>query len=375
MVNRSIGLHVFLFVGASVLGLKAWTGEDEPNKKHVAAELWSGRVSDLQRIEFRTDKKVVVLEPKQDEAGRYYVGSVETIAAPAKPAATGPDGAAGAAGASPPGTDPHADPHADPNADPHGHGQEAQAEGEPAAGANTRFVSLTKADELAESLASLKASRVLGKIAPERLAEFGFDKTEAGTLKVVVAGKEHALALGEKTPGGSDRYVRNPETGEAYVIAGTIANDLTAADNRLVEREFHDFGEEKVAKVVLKAGDATREIVRHAEEKDFWARPDSPDTKDETVSNWMTKVERLRVTTYVETLEPAPKPEDQVVHVEFFGDRGRKLGFLELIRRPAADSKERAEYVARSERTRWHATVLRSTAEQIDQDLGSVMAP
>ena len=234
---------------------------------------------------------------------------------------------------------------------------------------------MTKADELAESLASLKASRVLGKIAPERLAEFGFDKTDAGTLKVVVAGKEHALALGEKTPGGSDRYVRNPETGEAYVIAGTIANDLTSADNRLVEREFHDFGEEKVAKVVLKAGDATREIVRHAEEKDFWARPDSPDTKDETVSNWMTKVERLRVTTYVEALEPAPKPEDQVAQVEFFNDRGRKLGFLELVRRPAADSKERPEYVARSERTRWHATVLRSTAEQIDQDLSSVMAP
>ncbi len=368
MVNRSIGLHVFLFVVASVLGLEAWTGEDEPNKKHVAAELWSGRVSDVQRIEFRTDKKVVVLEPKQDEAGRYYVGSVETIATPPKPAATG---AAGAAGTSPP----VADPHADPNSDPHGHDQEAQGEGAAAAGANQRFVSLTKADELAESLASLKASRVLGKIAPERLAEFGFDKTDTGTLKVMVAGKEHALALGEKTPGGSDRYVRNPETGEAYVIAGTIANDLTAADNRLVEREFHDFGEEKVAKVVLKAGDATREIVRHAEEKDFWARPDSPDTKDETVSNWMTKVERLRVTTYVEALEPAPKPEDQVVQVEFFGDRGRKLGFLELVRRPAADSKERAEYVARSERTRWHATVLRSTAEQIDQDLGSVMAP
>jgi hypothetical protein len=377
MVNRSIGLHVFLFVGASVLGLKAWTGEDEPNKKHVAAELWSGRVSDLQRIEFRTDKKLVVLEPKEDEAGRYYVGSVETIEPPPKPPATGAEGETAPASASPPGSDPHAAPPGDPHAEPsdgHGHGAPGE-EGAAAAPANTRFVSLTKAGELAESLASLKASRVLGKIAPERLAEFGFDKVDTGTLKVVVAGKEHALALGEKTPGGSDRYVRNPETGEAYVIAGTIANDLTSADNRLVEREFHDFGEEKVAKVVLKSGGNTREIVRHAEEKDFWARPDSPDTKDETVSNWMTKVERLRVTTYVEALEPAPKPEDQVVQVEFFGDRGRKLGFLELVRRPAADSKERPEYVARSERTRWHATVLRSTAEQIDQDLSSVMAP
>ena len=37
--------------------------------------------------------------------------------------------------------------------------------------------------------------------------------------------------------------------------------------------------------------------------------------------------------------------------------------------------KEKAEYLARSERTRWHATVLRSTAEQIEQDLGSVITP
>jgi uncharacterized protein DUF4340 len=351
MVARSIGLHVFLFVGASVLGLRAWTAEDEPNKKAVAAELWSGRPSDLQRIEFRTNKKLVTLEPKDDEAGRYYVGNIDVVAAPASTAAAD----AGAAPA-------------------HDHGAHAP-HGEEEAPGSRRFISLTKGKELAESLASLKALRVLGKLAPERLPEFGFNNEEMGTLKVVVGGKEHSLALGEKTPGGSDRYVRDIETGEAYVIAGTIANDLTSADNRLIEREFHDFGDEKVAKVVLKTATGSREIVRHAVEKDFWSRPDSPDTKDETVSNWMTKVDRLRVTNYIEPLEPAPQPGDQVVTVEFFADHGRRLGHLELLRRPAQDSKERPEYVARSERTRWYATVLRSTAEQIDQDLSSVMAP
>ena len=79
-------------------------------------------------------------------------------------------------------------------------------------------------------MATLKASRVLGKIAPERIPDFGFDKTDLGTLKVTVGGKEHTLAFGEKTPGGTDRYVRDTATGEAYVIAGLIGNDLTAAD-------------------------------------------------------------------------------------------------------------------------------------------------
>jgi hypothetical protein len=348
MLRRGVGLHVGLFVVASLLGLRAWTAEDEPNKKPVAAELWSGRVADLSRIEYRTEKKVVSLEPKEDESGRYFIGTVETPPEKPKPAASGPD----------------AGPAAAPKPAP------APESSEP-----KRFISLTKGAELAESLATLKASRVLGKIAPERIPDFGFDKTDQGELKVVVAGKEHSLQLGEKTPGGSDRYVRDTATGEAYVIAGTIANDLTSADNRLIEREFHDFGDDKVAKVVIKTATGSREVVRHAVEKDFWAKPDSPDTKDETVSNWMTKVDRLRVTTYVESLDPAPKPEDQVVSLEYFNDHGRKLGFFELVRRPAKDGKEKPDYVARSERTRWHATVLKSTAEQIDQDLASVLAP
>jgi hypothetical protein len=359
MLARGLGLHVFLFVGASVLGLRAWTAEDEPNKKPVAAELWSGRINDLTRIEYRTDKKRVTLEPKQDEGGRYFIGTIEPLTpAAAKSAAGAPDAGAPAL---PSGHPPaHGDPH---------------AHAEPESNEPKRFISLAKGNELAESLATLKATRVLGKIAPERIADFGFDKTDLGTLEVVVGGKTHTLQLGEKTPGGSDRYVRDTATGEAYVIAGLIANDLTAADNRLIEREFHDFGDEKVAKVVLKTATGSREVVRHAVEKDFWAKPETPDTKDETVSNWMTKVDRLRVTTYVESVEPAPKPEDQVVQVEYLNDRGRRLGFLELVRMQAKDGKDKPDYVARSERTRWHATVLRSTAEQIEQDLASVLTP
>jgi len=343
VITRSIGLHGALFVAAAVLGLRTWTSEDEPNKKVVAAELWSGRISDLQRIEFRTDKKLVSLEPKEDARGRYYVGSTQAIKPPPN-ASTSPD-----AGAPP---------------------AAAAVDETP-----KRFISLSKSDELAKSLVTLKASRVLGKLNKERLGEFGLEKNDQGTLEVVLAGKKHTLTLGEKTPGGSDRYVQNPETGEAYVIAGSIANDLQSADSRLVERDFHDFGDEKIVKVVLRAGDKSREIVRHAEEKDFWSRPESPETKDETVSNWMTKIDRLKVTNYVETLEPAGKPEDLVVRVEYQAEGGRPLGYLELLRRPSADPKEKTEYVARSEHSRWYATVLRSTGEQIDQDLASVLNP
>jgi hypothetical protein len=347
VITRSIGIHLVLFAVAGALGLRAWTSEDEPNKNPVAAELWSGRLSDVQRIEFRTDKKVVSLEPKEDASGRYYVGSIETLKAPA-PAASGPD-------AGP------VSPHAPPPPPPEEEGTK-------------RFVSLNKSDDLAKSVATMKVSRVLGKLAKERLAEFGLDKADQGTLEVTIAGKKHTLQLGEKTPGGSDRYVENPETGEAYVMAGSIANDLQSADSRLIERDFHDFADEKLGKVVLEVGGKKREIVRQGEQKDFWARPESADTKDETVSNWMSKIDRLRVTNYVEAPKIAPKPEDTVVRLEYVSDKGKSLGFLELVRQPATDPKDKTEYLARSERTRWYATVLRSSAEQIDQDLASVMA-
>jgi hypothetical protein len=163
MLRRGVGLHIGLFVVASLLGLRAWTAEDEPNKKAVAAELWSGRLADLSRIEYRTEKKVVSLEPKEDEGGRYFIGTVETIPEKPKPAASAAD--AGAPAVTPP-------PHAPP----------------PESSEPKRFISLTKGSELAESLATLKASRVLGKIAPERIPDFGFDKTDQGELKIATCG-------------------------------------------------------------------------------------------------------------------------------------------------------------------------------------------
>src|SRR5262249_48605657 len=152
-----------------------------------------------------------------------------------------------------------------------------------------------------------------------------------------------------------------------------LVDDLTSAENRLVQREFHSWEEGDVAKVVIRVGDASREVVRHATEKDFWSAPDTPDTKDETVSNWRTKLNRLRVTTYVDDSTPPPKPEDHVVMVEYLNGRGAKLGYIELWRRPSETEKDRKEYVAKSELTRWYVTVLRSSAEQVDQDLSSIV--
>jgi hypothetical protein len=124
----------------------------------------------------------------------------------------------------------------------------------------------------------------------------------------------------------------------------------------------------------LQAGDKRREIVRHGDEKDFWSRPESPGDEGRDGQQLDDQDRALRVTNYVETPEPAPKPEDTVVRVEYRGRARQAARLLELVRQPGADAKDKTEYLARSEHSRWYATVLRSSGEQIDQDLASVLA-
>jgi hypothetical protein len=84
-------------------------------------------------------------------------------------------------------------------------------------------------------------------------------------------------------------------------------------------------------------------------------------------------VERLTATGYEgDKLEPPVAPSDIVASIRYFDDR-KPIGFLELARR--AGEGEKAVYVARTEHTRWWTSVVRSAAEQIEQDMKSVVSP
>jgi hypothetical protein len=185
--------------------------------------------------------------------------------------------------------------------------------------------------------------------------------------------------MGGKTPGGSDRYAQDPANGEAFVISGAVTNPLDSAESRLIEREFNAFELNTVGKVQIVQGDKTRELVPHQDGVAFWSNPDHASEKDETASNWMTKLAKLRVTEYVETPDPPVKPEDLVVRINYFDAKGKALGFIEVVRRPpstegnAPGGEPQAEFYARSAHTRWYARVLRSTAEGLAQDLDTLL--
>ena len=120
----------------------------------------------------------------------------------------------------------------------------------------------------------------------------------------------------------------------------------------------------------MKAGDKTRQIVRGGPEgKRFWADPGTADQKDETIANWMGKVDRLRPTDYVMT---TPADKKDILRIDYSAG-SRKLGFVELVRLAPTDPAGKPEFLVRTERTRLFAKVPATTAEQIEQDLGSVV--
>lgn len=329
--ERSVFIHFGLLVVAAACAALLWTRDKKAVSLASQADVtvWSARPSDISKIAFEGKKKKVVLEAKEDKEGRYFVGTAEREVPV-----------------------------------PHGDA------GVPAAPEtkSTTFVSVTAADKLAEALAPLKALRAIGKIGEDREAEFGLNEV-LGTLTVTLSGGERKLVFGGATPGGGDRYARDPASGEVYAIKGDIYRDLDGGDARLLERNLHEWKGAEAARARITAGEKVREIVRGGPEgKRFWADPATPDQNDETVGNWMSKLDRLRPTEYAEA---PPEPREVVTRVEYAGDGG-DMGYLELVRGPPG-ANGKPEYYLITERTRLHGKVPATLAEQVEQDVGSIV--
>jgi Domain of unknown function (DUF4340) len=338
--GRSFFVHLGLMVVSAIAAVLVWTREQQPKALAQAdVTVWTGRAADIERVVYEAKKKTITLESKKDEVGRWFVVGID------KETPT-------------PGRKPDA-----------GADDDAGAGSEPAGRTQLTIVSVGAGEKLLELLAPLKAFRAVGKVAEDRLGEFGLTEPE-GTLTVRVDGGERKLTVGAATPGGSDRYVRYEGNGEVYVVKGDIVRDLDTAENKLIERDLHEWKDPDVSSAKITAGGKTREIVRSGPEgKRFWADPTASDQNDETVSNWMGKIDKLKPTEYVLT---APEGKETVARVEYFGKSAKPLGFVELVKAPAAADGGKPSYYVISERTRHLAKVPAST-DQIEQDLGSIV--
>ncbi len=354
---KAIGVHVVLLGVATASAVAVWTKDEKAAVVDESQfEVWRGAPDKVEKIVLESPKRVVTAEARKDKFGRYFVVALDKeITPPSQPPKRLPDGGL----------------------------EKVEPSKEPAKREKKSFIAVKAANELAQSLAPLMGLRSVGKIEDSRAEEFGFHEAQ-GTVKVWIAGKEHSMTLGGATPGGADRYVKDG-AGHVFVVAGTIARDLETAETRLVERNLHEFADEDITRVKLTVKDVVRELVRGGTGKPkHWANPGSADQQDETAGNFMSKIDRLRVTDYIEGSEGDKAGDDLVVRVEYFGETG-PLGFLEVVTVPGGaaaaptpddeggSSTGKDDYIARTEYTRWFAKVTASVGEQIAQDVGSVV--
>lgn len=356
---RGLAVHAGLLVVAAVLAVLVWTKAEKPAAvERAEVEVWQGSPSSLQSVEFEGEKRKVQIQTREDKLGRYYVVDVDkTIETHRAEPPT--DAGAGDAGTKP------------------APAVETRHE-------KQRFISVDSAEKLAKSLAPFRALRALGKVPAAQAADFGLDKPD-GTLRVKIGGKEHTLVFGGSTPGGGDRYAKVEETGEVYAVPGDVVRDLQYAESRLMERDLHAFKPDEVTRVRIMKGQSVRELVRVPDKRDQWADTATPTKQDETAGNWISKLERLRVISFDESPTPPPGPESLVVRVTYNAG-SRQLGYLELYKLPGDPAKEeldpaaakspakpQARYLAKTPYDRWYVEVLRSNAEQVEQDLSSVL--
>lgn len=338
MAFRSVMVHVLLLLLGVGFAAEAWQGQDDPAEEHEA-ELWGGKSEQITRIEFTSEKRNVSLEARQDAQGRFWLGDVDKV----KPT-------------------------------PRAKKKDGEDEPEkPVQREQVRFVGVTEAEELAQALMPLQAKRAVGVLTDDQLEDFGFDAEAPASLKVHFEGGVHELQVGDKAPGGSDTYVRLPSDGRAFVVGGNLAGDLAAAESRLMQRALHEWENQEVGRATLTAEGQSRQLVRLEGKRSSWATSEQPEAKDETVTNWMTKFERLRISRYTEKPEVEPKV---FVKLTFEDSAGKGLGFVEVAVAPPADptdEKAKSQFFARSELSRWWGSVVTSTAEQLQQDLPTVV--
>lgn len=337
---RRLWPHLILLLAAAAFAFAMSRPEDEKSRpmEPGEVELWGGNVDDITRITYQGKRKLVSLEARKDDHGRWYYGQVD------------------------PAPEQEEEPELDAGADA---GRRPRPRPVTPIESAT-FAAVELADKLAEKLAPARAKRTIGEVTPDRLEVFGLDDPE-GTLRVEFGDKVRVLVIGGRTPGGSDRYARVQQTGLVYVIDNAIVRDISGGDVRLSERKLHAWKDSDVAQAVIMAGDKERRVVRAGTEgRRFWADAASPDQPDETVANWLQKLQRLRPTKYFDEL---PEDATKFVRIDYRSTDG-DVGFVELHRRVF---EEKDEYFVTSEQMRLHATVPASLGEQLEEDLPSLL--
>jgi len=245
---------------------------------------------------------------------------------------------------------------------------------------DVEFVTNDGIDEYLESIAPLRAVRSLGDVAEDVFAELGLDEENRATLEVVCDGRDDSFYVGGTTFGGGDRYLRRADGGPVFLLTGEVVRGLENAEFQLMQRELHAFEMTEVTGLVVEIEGSRKALVQRDpanESQAAWVAEDDQDRINELYGNWLDRISRLRVQSYLALdadpgadlegrtdVEPVP-----VLTLSWKGADGEEIGHLEMVKLPLT----RPVYYARSEATRAWVRVVATTAQEVEDDGRSVV--
>ena len=352
--------HGLLLVAALVLAWFSWTaGEQEPASSEVP--VWDLGAGEIVEVVYHDDDREVALEKKSGETGdaaALWAKTLRKRKEQAEPDKTEPDKT------EPEKTEP----------------DKTEAEAKKPAPRKPEIKEFRvndKGEKAVERLRKPMAKRALGKLDPDREDELGLRDPE-GTLTVRADSKTRSLQVGATAFGGGLRYVRDAETGGAFVVEAALVDDFRWADARLVERELHAFGKDDLTGFSIERGESRKGWTKKpADEGDvpLWIEAGAASADaDESAATWLSKLFRLRAHRYVrdsedvEDVVAARSEEARVLRVAL--SAGEKKGYLDL--RKVGEDKE-ARFYARTEQTRGLVGVSRFLAEDLVRDLEGLL--
>lgn len=234
------------------------------------------------------------------------------------------------------------------------------------------FVGGEKVDKLLEDFGPFEALRSLGKgLSDKELELTGLDAPER-KLVINRKGTSKTFHVGERTSGARDHYVRPKSSKEVFIVASKVLSDLQFPEGKFMQRKLRDAARTEVDKVTISADKGTLVALqknRLSTRDAFWALEATPDQKNETLGNYLDKLEKLTAVEYLAD----PKTYDgasAVLEAVWSSEDGEELGRVSLRR--AGEGKS-AAYYAISTATKVPVKVSRFTGEQLERDLATVI--
>jgi hypothetical protein len=346
---------------AAGLGASYWASLPETKEDASTQSLFNVAAANISEIAYEFDGSSVRLE-KMPDSSRFWI----TTTKPAKPVTK------------------HPKPETKPEETPDDPAHKVEAEVSPAEAALPpvleNFVAGDSVDKLFEAFAPFEALRSLGKISPDRLAEFGLKEgTGHFSLQSKESDKKFQFAIGGKSYGSRNVFIMNTETSEVFLANQDPFDQLRNASSRLYERRITTVVPDDIESATISALTKTK-VVTHKKRDEagqlLWSDEGAEGQSKASYKNWMEKFDKLRVLSYA-TKEQLAALELVKPFVEIQYQSGAKkldaIAVKKLAEKVPGKGEEVNSYWIRSEFLSSWAKVNPGRLDSIEKDLPSLM--